>query len=76
MGVIAPNKQRSGIYFGCGAAACLGLIFWVFVSCCMLLMIVGLSTVLGNGESELVSAFYSLSQSIACSWPQRSPPWC
>lgn len=62
MGVIEPQKRNSGAYFGCGGAACLGLIFWAIVACCLLLTVVGLSTELDSGDSELVSTFYALSQ--------------
>lgn len=62
MGVIEPQRRRSGVYFGCGGAACLGLIFWAIIACCMLFAVVGLSTELGSGDSELASAFYELSQ--------------
>ena len=62
MGVIASKDRRSGVYFGCGGAACLGLIFWFIIVCCLLLIVVGLSTELDSGDSELVSAFYVLSQ--------------
>ena len=62
MGVIQPKRKNSGVYFGCGGAACLGLIFWAIVACCLLLMVIGLSTELDRGDSELVSAFYALSQ--------------
>lgn len=62
MGAIEPHGRRSGIYFGCGGAACLGLIFWASVACCLLFTVVGLSTELDNGDSELISTFYALSQ--------------
>ena len=62
MGAIKPGQKRSGIYFGCGGAACLGLVFWAIVACCLLLIVIGLSTELDSGDSELVSAFYALSQ--------------
>jgi len=62
MGVIEPKGKQGGIYFGCGGAACLGLIFWAIIACCMLLSVAGLSTELENGDAELVSAFYALSQ--------------
>jgi len=62
MGVIEPRQKRSGVYFGCGGAACLGLIFWAIIACCLLLVVVGLSTELNSGDSELISAFYALSQ--------------
>jgi hypothetical protein len=65
MGVIEPKRKRSGVYFGCGGAACLGLIFWAIVACCLLLMVAGLSTELDSGDAELVSAFYTLSQMMA-----------
>jgi hypothetical protein len=60
--VIQPQERRSGVYFGCGGAACLGLAFWAIISCCLLLIVVGLSTELKSGDTELVAAFYSLSQ--------------
>lgn len=62
MGVIEPREKRSGVYFGCGGVACLGLIFWAVIACCLLLIVVGLSTELNSGDSELISAFYALSQ--------------
>ena len=62
MGVIEPRRRRSKAYFGCGGAACLGLIFWAIVACCLLLTVVGLSTELDSGDSELISAFYALLQ--------------
>ena len=65
MGVIEPKRKRSGVYFGCGGAAFLGLIFWGIVACCLLLMVAGLSTELDSGNAELVSAFYALSQMMA-----------
>ena len=65
MGVIEPKRKRGGVYFGCGGAACLGLIFWAIVACCLLLMVTGLSTELNSGDSELISAFYALSQIMA-----------
>ena len=65
MGVIEPKRKRSGVYFGCGGAAFLGLIFWGIVACCLLLMVAGLSTELDSGDAELVSAFYALSQMMA-----------
>jgi hypothetical protein len=60
--VIEPQKQRGGVYFGCGGAACLGLFFWAIISSCLLLIVLGLSTELSNGDAELIAAFYSLSQ--------------
>jgi hypothetical protein len=65
MGVIQPKRKRSGVYFGCGGAACLGLIFWAIVACCFLLTVVGLSTEVNSGDSERISAF----------WLLRSQPW-
>jgi hypothetical protein len=65
MGVIEPKRKRSGAYFGCGWAACLGLVFWAIVAGCLLLIVAGLSTQLDNGNAELVSAFYALSQMMA-----------
>lgn len=62
MGVIEPKGKRSGVYFGCGGAACLGLVIWAIVACCLLLMVAGLSTELDSGDAELVSTFYALSQ--------------
>ena len=62
MGVIAPKGRRSRAYFGCGGAACLGLIFWALIACCLALIVIGLSTELESGEAELVSAYYALSQ--------------
>ena len=62
MGVIEPKGRSGGIYFGCGAAACLGLIFWALIACCLVLIVVGLSTELNSGDAELVSAYYTLSQ--------------
>ena len=62
MGVIEPKRKRSGGYFGCGGAACLGLVFWAIVASCLLLMVAGLSTQLDSGDAELVSAFYVFSQ--------------
>jgi hypothetical protein len=60
--VSEPQERRSGVYFGCGGAACLGLVFWAIISSCLLLIVVGLSTELNNGDAELLAAFYSLSQ--------------
>ena len=60
--MIEPQKQRGGVYFGCGGAACLGLFFWAIISSCLLLIVLGLSTELSNGDAELIAAFYSLSQ--------------
>ena len=57
-----PKEKRGGIYFGCGGAACLGLVFWAIIACCLLLTVLGLSTELDSGDAELVSAFYALSQ--------------
>lgn len=65
MGVIEPKRKRGGVYFGCGGVACLGLVFWAIVACCLLLMVAGLSTQLDSGDAELVSAFYALSQMMA-----------
>ena len=65
MGVIEPRQNRSGVYFGCGGAACLGLIFWAIIACFFLLIVVGLSTEVGKGNAELESAFYALSQIMA-----------
>jgi hypothetical protein len=62
MGMIEPKGQRGRIYFGCGGAACLGLVFWAIISCCLLLIVAGLSTELNSGDAELISAFYSISQ--------------
>jgi len=62
MGAIEPKQKRSGAYFGCGGAACLGLIFWALIACCLLLIVVGLSTELDSGDTELISAFYAISQ--------------
>ncbi len=62
MGVIEPRGRRGRVYFGCGGAACLGLIFWGLIACCLMLTVVGLSTELDSGDAELVSAFYALSQ--------------
>jgi hypothetical protein len=62
MGVIAPKKRRGRAYFGCGGAACLGLVFWALIACCLVFTVVGLSTELNGGDAELVSAFYALSQ--------------
>jgi len=62
MGVIAPKGRRSRVYFGCGGTACLGLIFWLVVSCCLVTTVVGLSTEIQDGDAELVSAYYALSQ--------------
>ena len=62
MGVTRPREKRSGIYFGCGGAACLGLVFWAIIACCLLLIVLGLSTELDSGDAELISAFYALSQ--------------
>jgi hypothetical protein len=65
MGVIEPKSKRSGVYFGCGGAACLGRVFWGIVACCLMLMVAGLSTELNSGDAELVSAFYAVSQMMA-----------
>jgi hypothetical protein len=65
MGVIAPKSRRGRAYFGCGGAACLGLVFWALIACCLTLTVVGLSTELEGGNAELVSAFYTLSQLMA-----------
>jgi hypothetical protein len=65
MGVIAPKSRRGRTYFGCGGAACLGLVFWALIACCLALTVVGLSTELEGGNAELVSAFYTLSQLMA-----------
>ena len=65
MGVVAPRQKRSGVHFGCGGAACLGLFFWAIIACCLLLLVVGLSTELDSGDAELESAFYALSQIMA-----------
>jgi len=62
MGVIAPKRRRGRAYFGCGGAACLGLAFWLVISCCLATAVIGLSTEVQNGDAELVSAFYALSQ--------------
>jgi hypothetical protein len=62
MGVIEPKSRRDRTYFGCGGAACLGLVFWALIACCLVLIVVGLSTELNSGDAELVSAFYALSQ--------------
>jgi hypothetical protein len=65
MGVIAPKRRRGKVYFGCGGAACLGLVFWAIIACCMVFTVMGLSTELNSGDAELVSAFYALSQIMA-----------
>lgn len=62
MGVIAPKRRRGKAYFGCSGAACLGLAFWAIIACCLIITVAGLSTELNSGETELVSAFYALSQ--------------
>lgn len=62
MGVIAPQRRRGRAYFGCGGAACLGLIFWAILACCLVLMVVGLSAEAGSGDAELVAVYYTLSQ--------------
>ena len=62
MGVIEPKRSRGAGYFGCGGAACLGLVFWALIACCLLLTVVGLSAQLDGGNAELVSAYYALSQ--------------
>jgi hypothetical protein len=62
MGVIAPQRRQGRAYFGCGGAACLGLIFWALIACCLMLMVVGLSTEVGSGDAELVAVYYALSQ--------------
>jgi hypothetical protein len=62
MGVIEPKRRRGGSYFGCGGAACLGLVFWALIACCLLFTVVGLSTQLDSGDAELVSAYYALSE--------------
>lgn len=62
MGMIKPERARSGIYFSCGGAACLGLVFWAMIACCMLLMVVSLSTELDSGDADLVSTYHALSQ--------------
>jgi hypothetical protein len=65
MGVIEPKRKRSGVFFSCGGAACLGLVFWGIMACYLMLMVAGLSTELNSGDAELVSAFYALSQMMA-----------
>ena len=65
MGVIAPERRQGKPYFGCGAAAFLGLIFWALIACCLVFTVVGLSTELNSGDAELLSAFYALSQMMA-----------
>jgi len=65
MGVIEPRGKRGGAYFGCGGAACLGLFFWAIVAGCLLLTLAGLSTELDSDNTELISAFYALSQITA-----------
>ncbi len=62
MGVIAPKGRRSRAYFGCGAAACLGLVFWTIIACGLVSTVVGLSTQINSGDTELVSAYHALSQ--------------
>jgi hypothetical protein len=62
MGVIAPKRRRGKAYFGCSGAACLGLVFWAIIACCLVFTVMGLSTELNSGDAELVSAFYALSQ--------------
>ena len=60
--MIEPRQGRSGVYFGCGGAACLGLAFWAVIALCLLLMVISLSTELNSGDTELVSAYHALSQ--------------
>jgi len=62
MGVIEPKGRRGKAYFGCGIAACLGLVFWALIACCLAFIVAGLSTELNSGDTELVSAYYALSQ--------------
>lgn len=62
MGVIEPRQKRSGVYFGCSGAACLGLVFWAIIASCSLLTVAGQSAVLDNGDLELMSIFYALSR--------------
>ena len=62
MGVIAPKRRPGRAYFGCGGAACLGLVFWAFLTFCLVFTVVGLSIEVNNGNSEQASAFYALSQ--------------
>ena len=62
MGVIAPKRPPGKSYFGCGGAACLGLAFWAIVFCCLVFTVVGLSSEVNSGHTELISAYYSLSQ--------------
>lgn len=62
MGVIAPERRRSRGYFGCSAAACLGLVFWAIIACCLVFTVAGMSTELEGGDAGMVSAFYALSQ--------------
>ena len=62
MGVIAPKRRRGKAYFGCSGAACLGLVFWAIIACCLIITVMGLSTELNSGDAELVSAFYAFSQ--------------
>lgn len=62
MGVIAPKRKPGNAYFGCGGAACLGLVFWAFLTFCLVVTVVGLSTEVSNGNPEQASAFYALSQ--------------
>jgi hypothetical protein len=65
MGVIAPQRRQGRAYFGCGGAACLGLIFWALIACCLVFIVAGLSTELEGGDAELVAAYYALSQIMA-----------
>lgn len=65
MGVIAPQRRRGRTYFGCGAAACLGLVFWALIACCLVLIVAGLSAQVGSGDAELVAAYHALSQIMA-----------
>lgn len=65
MGVIAPKRRRSRAYFGCSGAACLGLVFWAMIACCLVFTVVGLSSEIQRGNTELVSTYYALSQIMA-----------
>ena len=62
MGVIAPQRRRGRTYFGCSGAACLGLVFWALIACCLVATVVGLSSEIQRGNTELVSTYYALSQ--------------
>jgi hypothetical protein len=58
---MAESGGSKARYFGCAGLGCLASVFWSLTSCCLLVLVLGLSADLDGGDPELQSAFYTVS---------------